>query len=646
MADDRYHIPVLDTDPDLRRSIACRVRRGGINLALTELQPMSSHGPSQAAPADMRAPLPQELRRDIAARVAHDQVAMLHRLTIQPVVAGMVFSLLVGVVFWPLLAGPTFLSWVLARVTISLARLWDCHDFLARLPGVGESPKRRLRFLALMALECASWSAMGLLFTGAVPSGVALVILTGLVAVSAVSVFSLGSDFAASGLFVTIVLLPNAVAQWHRATPEALVTGGGMLIFLALLLLEARALAQRMTELLRLRHENAAIAEQRQRALVLAEHSSQAKSRFLATVSHEMRTPLNGILGMAQLLQREVEDAAQRSRIGIVAQSARHLQTIIGDLLDLARIESGRLSLDEQRANLRDLVGEVAALQAAVAEDKGLRFGVRFGDSLPAWIRADAPRVKQVLHNLLGNAVKFTTRGEVGLEVDLDGAQLTFVVRDTGPGIAAERIEQIFLAFEQAQPSDQREPQSGTGLGLTISRELARAMGGDVVGESVLGQGATFRLTMPCHRLPDAPPEPTDAVLPHNDVRLTGHVLLVEDNPVNALIARTMLENLGLSVEQTADGQSALHALERAEPAIVLMDCQMPVLDGWQATRRWRALETRLRRTRIPIIALTANAVVGDRERCIDAGMDDYLAKPIELADLARVLQRHLPLTV
>jgi signal transduction histidine kinase/CheY-like chemotaxis protein len=584
---------------------------------------------------------------DIEGRVARDNLESLCRLTIQPVMAGMLFSLLVGATLWPDLKGPVFLSWVLVRVAISVARVWDCRNYLASDRSIDLIASRRRRFLTLMCLECASWSAMGLLFTEAVSPYIALVMLTGIVAVACVSLFSLGTDATAGGLFVTVVLLPNAAAQLVKGSNESLTMGGGMLVLLTVLLLEARGLASRLTELMRLRYENALIAEQRQSALRVAEHSSQAKSRFLATVSHEIRTPLNGILGMAQLLQREVDEPQRRARVDIVAQSARHLQKLIGDLLDLSRIDAGRLRLEPRPVNLVDMVHEVTELQAAIAREKGLGFSVHLAAALPAWFVADLPRVKQVLHNLLGNAIKFTEHGEVTLTVALedrgDGRWLCFVVRDTGGGVPPALAERIFQPFEHivpVRPSEGPLSVGGLGLGLAISRQLAAAMDGEVDCLAVTGRGACFRFGMPC-RVADPPSIDSR---PHSEATapLRGHVLVAEDNPVNAMITQAMLERLGLSTELVSDGQAAVDALEQGRVDAVLMDCQMPGMDGWRATQEWRKRERGSGRQRVPIIALTANAVVGDRERCLQAGMDDYLSKPIELAHLEQAMRRHL----
>jgi len=266
---------------------------------------------------------------------------------------------------------------------------------------------------------------------------------------------------------------------------------------------------------------------------------------------------------------------------------------------------------------------------------------------LPTWIVADASRVKQVLHNLLGNAIKFTRSGEVSLSIAVDDRSgqrwLSFVVRDTGCGVPPEMAERIFQPFEQFVPrrvTDGPDAATGLGLGLTISRQLAAAMGGEVVCLQVDGPGACFCFSMPCHVAEPPAKEPCERGDAAVDLR--GRVLVVEDNPVNAMIVQAMLERLGLRVDVAPNGQAALDALERAGFCAVLMDCRMPGMDGWQATHEWRQRERARGRARVPIIALTANAVVGDRERCLEAGMDDYLAKPVELPALGETMRRHV----
>jgi signal transduction histidine kinase/ActR/RegA family two-component response regulator len=578
-------------------------------------------------------------RLEVQARVARNQLDLLYELTPRPVLAGMVFSLLMGILLWPALGGAAFASWVGSRWFICLVRLWDCHDYTARPPAASDVASRRRRFLALMVFECLNWTALGVVFAHRASPQVGMLLLAILVGVVAVAMFALASDARASSAFISIVMLPIAVAEIVAGTPQSVTLGLGAGTLLVLLIIESRGLEGRMVELLRLRHENAAIAEQRQRALVLAEHASKAKSRFLATVSHEMRTPLNGILGMTQLLQRHAVEQGRRDRLDVIAQSARHLQTVIGDLLDLSRIESGHLGVDPAPLRLVASLREVVDLLSPMATAKGLRLDVEIEPDLPEWILGDAPRIKQVLLNLLGNAIKFTAVGVVELRARASGALLILEVTDSGIGVPDDQRERIFEAFEQLPSDGAQHLRSGTGLGLTISRELARAMGGDVVCDAAPGGGSRFCFTLPCRASHAGEPR-VAADTPAR--RIEGRVLIVEDNPVNALIARSMLEELGAEVDLAEDGQMALDQMQQARYRAVLMDCQMPVLDGWQATRLWREREGAAGAARTPIIALTANAVAGDRERCLAAGMDDYLPKPFEMAALSVLLERHV----
>jgi signal transduction histidine kinase/CheY-like chemotaxis protein len=479
---------------------------------------------------------------------------------------------------------------------------------------------------------------MGVVFMPEGAPGIHTVILASLVGIAGVGVFSYISLARGCVLFVVSVLLPCGVFQALRGTADGWFATLGLLIYLILMCLEAKRGEARVIEMLRLRFENAGIADEHHRAMLLAEHSSAAKSRFLATVSHEMRTPLNGIMGMTQLLQRGGASAEQLAQLDVIGSSSRHLQAVIGDLLDLSRIELGKLVLEERPFELEGTVRDVTDLLHAVAQDKGLHFDVEFAPGLPAWVGGDASRIKQVLHNLIGNAIKFTARGGVSLRVEPCDSGLCFSVNDSGEGIAPQALERIFDAFEQG-PAATVHARAGTGLGLTISRQIARAMGGDVICRSSEGRGATFVFTLPLEPA-TPPPLRSGETAPASTPRLDGHVLVVDDNPVNAVVASAMLECMGLRVDVADDGAQALSLMAIGRYDLVLMDCQLPVMDGWEATQRWRSNEAPGQH--LPIVALTALAVMGDRERCLQAGMDDYLAKPYEMDELVAVVRRQL----
>lgn len=391
------------------------------------------------------------------------------------------------------------------------------------------------------------------------------------------------------------------------------------------------------------------------RATEEAQAASLAKSRFLATMSHEIRTPMNGILGMAQLLTQPA--LAERERLEYaqtVLSSGQSLLTLLNDILDLSKIEADRLVLDCAPVSPEQLLYEVSALFSGAAKNKGLQLVSRWRGAPEQHYLSDAYRLRQMLANLVGNAIKFTTTGHVLLEaaellVEGDLAWLEFSVTDTGIGIAPDKQAQLFEAFSQADSSTTREF-GGSGLGLSIVSRLAALFGGEVGVQSALGQGARFWFKVRAQRVAapgDSPgacePTPMTAEEPW-DGRLSGRVLVAEDNPVNCLVIEGLLGTLGLEVELVDNGQQAVDALAgTALPDLVLMDLHMPILDGYNATLAIRQREQSSGRPRVPIIALTADAFEDDRQHCLAVGMDDFLTKPVALEALRQALARWLP---
>ncbi|MFN5048519.1 ATP-binding protein [Roseateles sp.] len=588
-----------------------------------------------------------------ADRIAHmvraERLAVLYDQTLAPTAVGLLFcGPLVGWL-WPHFSATLLLGWLGVRLLISLLRCADVLRFRRARPDPMEGKPWLQRYLALLTLDALSWGSMGLLFRSPAVPELDGILLASVVGLGAISLFSLSCLWPAHLLFSTLVFLPLMVMELLSQDSSGLIVAAGLGLFLGVSVFEARRMQSRHMELLRLRFENALIAEQREQALRSAERNSHSKSRFVAMMSHEIRTPLNGILGITQLLERGELQTQQREQVQILRRSGRHLLTLINDILDLARIESGKLEIVPRPLPLREAVDDVCQLLATGAADKGLNFQLVYGASLPGCVVGDAARIKQVLHNLVGNAIKFTSRGSVSVEVAavLDmraGTLLRFAVRDTGEGIPADQMERIFAPFEQAERSYRLESPrpEGTGLGLTISRELARAMGGDLRCSSQPGQGSVFEFTLPMQACEPAPLPGQEDRAVRELPRLTGRVLLVDDSPVNLLVAGAMLESFGLSVDQAEDGLQALECMKRQTYELVLMDCQMPELDGFETTQSWRAHERHQGLPPLPIVALTASAVNSDRDRCLRAGMDDYLVKPFEMQDLLDVVQRHL----
>jgi signal transduction histidine kinase/DNA-binding NarL/FixJ family response regulator/HPt (histidine-containing phosphotransfer) domain-containing protein len=442
--------------------------------------------------------------------------------------------------------------------------------------------------------------------------------------------------------FVVLMLVPSIATLMVLGEANANVIGVLYLLYFLFLMGFGRQLNLRYWAALR----NSRLLEEQvvqlQEARNQAEAANYAKSQFLANMSHEIRTPLNAVLGFAQVGRRTSHDPGARNRFGYILASGQHLLSIINEILDLSKLEAGKLRIDLSPFQIVDIVDDALSLTQESARAKNLNITVEYNPELPDWVNGDPRRLRQVLVNLLGNAIKFTLQGEVRLTVHPVDTQICFSVIDTGIGMDNAQMSLLFKAFEQADGQTTRRF-GGTGLGLAISHGLARLMGGNITAESVLDQGSTFTLCLPLTKTlqPEhhVPREPQTA-----GARLAGlTVLAVEDDELNRTVLREMLEYEGATVVLTENGQQALDRLEELGPAsfdIAIMDVQMPVMDGYETTRHINSMAPSL-----PVVGLTAHAMAEEKERCLAAGMVAHVTKPVDEDYLVTVLLQQLSTT-
>ena len=574
---------------------------------------------------------------------------------------GVFIALGVVWVLWNHIPREPLLAWLAIRVAVSVTRFWESMR-LMRIDVTGLK-NEFINYRVLAMIDGVAWGALGWWLTPVENIQVAAVSIGVGLGVAALGVLILHMDLWAASLFITPILLPNSLYALTRTDEFGIFCAAAMGGFLVMLLLEARRSNLRLHELFRLRFQSEQVAQAQAEALRQAQYLSEAKSRFVATMSHEMRTPLHGILGLARLMAERERHPEDTHRLALIRSSGEHLVSVINDVLDFSRMESSGLPIHRQPFDLHALVREVADTQRIAAAEKHLTLVMQFEAETDMDVVGDAVRIRQVLHNLVGNAIKFTQEGGIRLHVARrpGSDEVAIAVHDTGIGIPSTDLARVFEAFHQAEGTYQRRF-GGTGLGLTISRELCRAMDSELSCRSEVGRGSEFRFVLPLPAVARCGAQAMTVVAaspvsnaPAADMAKAAqapsseaapgdgpHVLLVEDNPVNVLVAQAQLQQMGVRVSVVNDGLEAVDWMIRQQPDLVLMDCEMPGLDGFEATRRIRAHERAVGRKPVDIVALTANGREVHGDRCRDAGMNGHLAKPFGPDDLARVLMHHL----
>ncbi|MCB0332436.1 MAG: response regulator [Bdellovibrionales bacterium] len=542
-------------------------------------------------------------------------------------------------------------SWYGTLTFISLAREFYFRSYLRGI--LNQIPTGTLlsQFKLFTYASGICWGLLPILIQWDLMDGRQSFLLLMLVGVAAGGTTSLAPNEKIARTFSTLVLAPGAIWMFiHFAAPQmlfALVCG----VFLLFMYNVAHNIHQTIRETIVLGLEKDSLLasvqaqqeelketiEELSAAKELAESGNKAKSEFLAMISHEMRTPLHGILGMTSLAQELSCDPEQQECLHTALESAQNLFEIIDDLLDLERIESGQFHLDLEQFSLLPLFTELRTLYGLAAKHKDLTFHYELDSNVPEYVIGDPYKLKQLLSNILSNAIKFTHSGEISFSISLrevkqEQAYISFSVKDTGIGIPRTAREAIFEAFQQVDLSSTRAF-GGTGLGLTLCRHIVRLMGGKLSLESTQGAGSEFVVIIPLRvprKIHRKLSEPTQQ---EGSLTSCYNILVAEDNKVNQKLIRKILESAGHTVEIAENGKEVLESYEQKGFDIILMDCQMPVLDGYKTTETIRNREAE-KGTRTPIVALTANAMSSDRDKCMASGMDEYLSKPVKRADL------------
>jgi signal transduction histidine kinase/DNA-binding NarL/FixJ family response regulator len=599
------------------------------------------------------------------ARFDAEQTKLLYAQARSGIFGGLAVAVLVALYFWNTLPPVVLAVWLVPAVLINLCRWWLVHRFDRQIrtgePTVAQTSSWRKRYivtLTLVGLIAGLGTFMIEFHLSTSGQFFAVAILCAIVTVNLMT--SVASLWALVSFQVSLLLPSVVFFLFFVKDPFGVLLAVVLVAMSVILGVTARRFNGILYRSLELRFANTELVGRLRQATLEAQglaatanEANRAKSEFLANISHEIRTPMNAVVGTAHLLADTELSSEQDEYIGIIHQSADSLLTIINDILDHARIEAKKLVLESREIDIRSLLESILSTLSLRSDHKGLALTSHIAPEVPRLLHGDPNRLRQILVNLLGNAIKFTDAGSVTVGVGAEGessgrVSLRFDIQDTGIGIAQDQMARLFDAFTQVDSSSTRR-HGGTGLGLTISKQLVELMDGRIGVKSVVGEGSTFWFTLDLDKrapqrqartVDESPTAPTLGSI--GDRRRQARVLVAEDDPTSQLVIVRTLEKLGLWVDAVTNGEEAIGALTAESYDLVLMDVQMPRMDGIEATITVRDLDSGVLNHHVPIIAMTAHAMKEHRQQCLAAGMNAFVSKPVQPDELLYTIERQL----